>query len=249
MSKWIVSADQNDNSAYCGAVVLFHHAGGAASGYMPYRQYISEHYRLLVVQLPGRESHLSAELCHDGFIAATHILNVLNAQLDNLPVVFFGHSMGAALALQTAALAKKGGQLNLLQLFISSRRPPHIEPFEADLAHATDQQVLDAVLHYGAVPEELLADKDFRDTLTNKIRADYGIANTIHRQTSINMLGDLPITVYGGIADNTVSVAHLYQWSFYSSGAFHCVMLTGDHFYLFDLKNQQIIARALVAVF
>ncbi|KFX03245.1 hypothetical protein KP22_16095 [Pectobacterium betavasculorum] len=246
-NRWLISPDKQVDRCKA-AVILFHHAGGAASAYAGFRHLLPPDIRLWLVQLPGRESHRQGNLCCDGNEAARQILVAIEHEADaRLPLVFYGHSMGAALAMQTAALAQH--TLNITRVCLSSRRPPHLTAFEQDLLLATDQQVLEAVMQYGAVPEMILSDLEMRQSLIDKVRNDYGVARSLHCTRPELLLREVALSVWGGNNDPGVSLLHLCQWSGYSRGAFDCVLFPGDHFFLFDAQNKSLIARKLVQDF
>lgn len=247
INDWLISPDKG--KAHCkAAIVMFHHAGGAASAYAGFRHLLPIDIRLLLVQLPGRESHLREELYSDGKQAARRIVAALKEACDTaLPLVFYGHSMGAALAVQTAMLAQQTH--HIVRVCLSARRPPHLADFEQNLSQATEQQVLDAIMQYGAVPDMILSDQDMRKALIDKVRSDYGIARSLQCADPEPLLRAIPLSVWGGDADPGVSLHHLYQWSGYSRGSFDCGLFPGDHFFLFNAQNKALIARKLVQDF
>lgn len=248
MSDWIISLDLAQEKLFKGAVVFFHHAGGAASNYICYRQRIPSYYRLFMVQLPGRESHLNP-LCYSAEYAASKILIELTELVGQLPVIFFGHSMGASLAWKTAQLAKKQSNLKLIKLVLSARRPPHLKQFEKNLLECDDEQVIRSVCHYGFIDTSMLDDPIFRQDLIAKIRADFSIANSTQQIDKTIHALPLPIMVCGGSLDDTVALSHLSQWSYYTLKQFQCVIFPGDHFYIFDKANQVAISKALLDSF
>ena len=244
MSDWLISPDQQQRPCTA-ALLLFHHAGGAASAYAGFRALLPDSIRLLLVQLPGRETRLTHPYCSDGASAAQQILQATESAIgSDCALVLYGHSMGAVLALQTAVLARQ--RLHIRRVCLSSRRPPHLDQFEPDLRLVPDQEVLAAILQYGAVPQAILAEDELRRDLIERVRHDYSIAQGLACQQPTPLLGDVPITVWGGDRDPGVSLFHLSQWSGYTNGAFDCTLLPGDHFFLFQEPNKSRIASHLM---
>lgn len=249
MDNWIVTLDVNQEQSVTGVVVIFHHAGGAASNYVCYRQSIPSCYRLLICQLPGRESHQRNQLCYSADEAASQILQRLERMNTQLPVIFWGHSMGASLAWKTATLVQQQSDIKLIQLVLSARRPPHVDQFEPNLMTCDDEQVVQAVCHYGLIDPSLLEDAEFRQDLITKVRADFAVANSTQQVGLAITPLPLPITVLGGDLDDTVDLSHLSQWAAYSLKKFKCVLFPGDHFYLFKKNNQAMIGKVLSDAF
>src|SRR3546814_4467064 len=87
----------------------FPHAGGAASSYFAWAGAL-EAVDVLAVQPPGREGRLAEPLIADMTTLLDRLVAAIEPQLDR-PFVFFGHSMGALVAFETAR-DRKSTRLN-----------------------------------------------------------------------------------------------------------------------------------------
>uniref|UniRef100_UPI0034DE7E71 thioesterase II family protein n=1 Tax=Streptomyces flavofungini TaxID=68200 RepID=UPI0034DE7E71 len=82
-------------------LVCFPHAGGSASFYHPLSARFTPRAEVISLQYPGRQDRRKEPCVTDLGTLADLITEQLLA-LDERPTVFFGHSMGAALAFETA---------------------------------------------------------------------------------------------------------------------------------------------------
>ena len=89
-------------------VICFPHAGGSASWFLPVASALTPRADVLSVQYPGRQDRRQEPLVDDIVTLAGQITDVL-AELDERPLLFFGHSMGAVVAFEVSrALAARG---------------------------------------------------------------------------------------------------------------------------------------------
>lgn len=87
-------------------LVYFPHAEGSAGFYRSWGQSLTE-VEVHAVQYPGRADRLDEEPPHDLVRLAADIAEALEPLAD-LPLAFFGHSLGAPIALETARAAAPG---------------------------------------------------------------------------------------------------------------------------------------------
>src|SRR5439155_6078022 len=96
---------------------------GSAVAYRPWSAAASPALEVHAVQYPGRADRIRDPLIADSGQVSRLIAGALMPLLDR-PVAFFGHSMGAVLAYETArVLQSRGTQVR--HLFASGTLPPH----------------------------------------------------------------------------------------------------------------------------
>ncbi|TXC66112.1 thioesterase [Piscinibacter aquaticus] len=106
-------------------LVCFHHAGVGAAVYRPWAVDLPPDVEVCAIELPGRGSRLREAPLDSVARIVSELIPHLQAEVDR-PFAFFGHSMGAVLAYETAvALSAAGGPVPQ-HLFVSGRRPPHV---------------------------------------------------------------------------------------------------------------------------
>src|SRR5436305_687475 len=81
-------------------LVCFPHAGGSASYFHPVSARFSPGVDVEALQYPGRQDR-RAEPCVTDLNELADVVTTEIRALDPLPTVYFGHSMGAALAFET----------------------------------------------------------------------------------------------------------------------------------------------------
>ncbi|MGW7276196.1 thioesterase II family protein [Streptomyces sp. NPDC054864] len=100
-------------------LVCFPHAGGSASFYRAWGQSLTG-MEVHAVQYPGRADRLDEEPSNDLVRLATEIADAL-APLADTPLAFFGHSLGAPVALETAGTLQCRG-IHIEHLYASGSR-------------------------------------------------------------------------------------------------------------------------------
>jgi medium-chain acyl-[acyl-carrier-protein] hydrolase len=177
---------------------VFHHAGGSASSYQ-LAKYFPEDVEVCTVQLPGRENRF-AEPAHTKVdTVVEELLPVIESTVD-LPYAFFGHSMGALIAFETAR------QLDgPRHLFVSAHRAPHL-PDRNPLRHLSDDEFAARL----TATNPVLADPDLREIFLPILRADIELCeNYVHAPATPL---SCPITALGGRDDDLVPAAELAGW-------------------------------------
>lgn len=154
--------------------------------------------------------------------------------LFDRPVAFFGHSMGAVIAFETArVLAARRPPLQ--HLFVSAYRPPSVPDPKPPISHLPDDGlVAETGRRYGGIPAEVLAEPELLALLLPTLRADITALET-HRWVPGELLG-CPITAFGGTEDGTTPAVHLEAWRGMTAGPFRRREFAGGHFYLTEQR-------------
>ncbi|MFI5977261.1 thioesterase II family protein [Streptomyces sp. NPDC051452] len=208
-------------------LVCFPHAGGAASFYRPWAPYTDPATELLAIQYPGRENRFREPLIPTMDPLTSAVAEELLA-LPPLPTVFFGHSMGAAVAYETLLrLDQAGAAAHITRLCVSGRSPDDF----AGPAVRTDDDVVEAVRSLGGTHAEVLDNPDMRELLLPAIRNDYHLIDGYRRRSDAPPLR-VDVHALTGDRDPRVTPEEMAGWSALTSGSFTLTVLAGDHFYL-----------------
>lgn len=105
----------------------FPYAGSGASVFHNWFLPLYDSVDLYALQLPGRESRAAEAPYRDMEEAGGAIADCLaNLFDDDVPYVFFGHSMGALLAYRVACVLRARGRTEPCRLVLSGMAPPHL---------------------------------------------------------------------------------------------------------------------------
>jgi surfactin synthase thioesterase subunit len=201
------------------------HAGGSANFFRSWGELLPE-ADVYGVRYPGRGERIEEPLARD-LVGLARQIAAAAAQLADRPVLLFGHSLGAALALETARALEGLGVLPW-HVFASGARhgaapppdPRYTEP-------ATPQEVARQLVELGGTDPELASDPDFQELV-----APYTLGDTrmFHEYRCMTAPGlHCPITTIAGDADPHACVL---PWRALTEGPTREVSVAGDHFYL-----------------
>jgi medium-chain acyl-[acyl-carrier-protein] hydrolase len=104
----------------------FPYAGGTATVFRNWPQYLPSEIEVCAIQYAGRGSRLTEPLGED-------VVEVMNGVYQDLqpflkkPFAFFGHSMGALVSYELARRLQQEGEPEPFQLFVSGSCAPHVK--------------------------------------------------------------------------------------------------------------------------
>lgn len=216
-------------------LVVFPHAGCGVAFYQHWRDLLPEDVDLFIVLYPGREEAQSMAVWETAQHAIEHCTNSLQSLLGIAPVVFFGHSMGALLALRVAGALQKS-RFTIDTVLSAQRVPSELVILRNE---SQRKEILDSILTFSESNRVLILDEFTRPVVTNLIWQDLHLLGEL----SDGPLPDLQPRIWGGNKDPLVSRAALLQWEKEMPGC--CVQLfSGDHFYF--IKDTATFLRLLL---
>ncbi|MGK9459531.1 MULTISPECIES: thioesterase II family protein [unclassified Streptomyces] len=211
-------------------LVCFPHAGGNARLFHGWASRLPADVELLAVRYPGRQERMD-EPCVETMDELAGRISEALAPLHDLPLVLFGHSMGAAVAYEVALRledpAADGAGPALLLL--SGRSAPHVTRPTA-LHRAADDVLVAGVTRLGTLGGDAYAVPELRELLLPVLRADYRLIETYDRKRPPVLRA--PMVAYLGDRDPGVTRPGVEAWSELTGGGFTVRSFPGDHFYL-----------------
>jgi len=208
-------------------LACFPHAGGGASFFRPWADDLPPGIELLAAQYPGREDRLLEPFAADLGWLADRFVRVLSSA-DDLPLVLFGHSLGAAVAYEVARRMQLGGEGAPALLVVSGRQAP-LDPSRS--VHLMDDDELWAdVAQAGGTTRQVLDSAELRALMIPVLRADYRLSETY--RPAVSPVLTCPILAVNGDNDLDVDLNQLPAWGKLTGAEFHSRIFGGDHFYL-----------------
>ncbi|GAB7045057.1 hypothetical protein JCM9534A_01830 [Catenuloplanes indicus JCM 9534] len=189
------------------------------------------------MQYPGRENRFSEPLIDD----MPRLVDTLMSELPLTagPFVLLGHSMGAAVAYETAQELRRRGLPGPDRLVACARQAPTAH--RPGTVHHGDDEALVAELHrLGGTPPEVLADPYLRRAVLDVVRNDYRLAETYTARPAPPL--DCPVSVFTGDADPECDAADAAGWSAVARTPAEVTVFPGNHFFLFPQRRAVVAA-------
>lgn len=215
-------------------IICFPHAGGAASFFKNWAKNLPS-FELYSVRYPGRAERIDESQPTDLIEIAEAVATIIEP-VAQLPLILFGHSMGAVVALETArSLEKKG--IEIKHLFASgSRNGPLLK--ETMNIEEDNAELCKHLVEMGGTDSEAIKDPLFLELILPSIRAD----GKMFSQYKMNFQPKLQcsITTIYGESDGHADVR---PWQKITSGKFEENSVSGNHFYLISNPPYNLINK------
>lgn len=226
-SHWVVRTKVNAEARL--RLFCFPHAGGSAFTFRNWSDFLPKRVEICAVQLPGRGSRI-----HEPPSTRISALVPMIAQAiigyEDIPMVFFGHSMGAIIAFELARYLRKTRNVNMVHLFVSGRRAPQI-PLDEPMTHnLPEPEFLETLRTLNGTPKEVFENPELLELMIPVLRADFAVCQTYDYVQEPPL--DCPITAFGGLKDDEVTREQLEPWRKQTAASFSLRMLPGDHFFI-----------------
>ncbi|MGW7578747.1 thioesterase II family protein [Streptomyces sp. NPDC054765] len=210
-------------------LVCFPHAGGSASFFRTWPQQFPADWEVSAVRYPGREERIAEPSITSMAELAGRIADGLVPHMTPR-TVFFGHSMGASVAHEVAALLAARGAAGPAALLVSGRAAPH-RLRRIGTGDLGDEELLATVSGLGGPGAEVLQDPDLRDLVLPPIRADYGLLEEYAAGPKAPGV-DIPVVAYFGTDDPGPTPDDVRAWAELTSARCEARAFPGGHFYL-----------------
>lgn len=226
--NWLVRYGTGADPAY--RVVCFPHAGGSASYYPWLRAAVPPEGELVCLQYPGRQER-RREAAIEQFPAMVGAIAAVVGGEPEVPLVFYGHSLGSLIAFETALALQKAGR-PVHGLIVSGRRAPSVRPPNGMEMAEDDKNLVAAMRELGGIDPALLRDPEVLELILPALRADFRLANSYVPEPAATLL--CPVTVLNGHTDPQASAADAGAWRGHTTGGFVFHQVEGGHFFTGD---------------
>lgn len=219
----------------------FPHSGGSVGEYVRWADLLPD-VEVWGVQLPGRGAR-----AEEAPLTRMHeLVDTLVGAVDfGASFAFFGHSLGALVAFETARRLRGLGRTLPGWLFLSAAPAPQLPPRGIPASHLDEDGLLTALEPtYGELAVELREDPELRELILPGLRADLSLVESYQHEAVAPL--DCVMTVTGGSQDD-LTREELEPWRAHTTGAFELHLLPGGHFYLREQKDTllRLLGRAL----
>jgi medium-chain acyl-[acyl-carrier-protein] hydrolase len=220
----------------------FPYAGGGVSIFRAWSDGLPADVEVCPVQLPGRGTRLT----EPPFTRLSPLIQALAEALFPLldkPFAFFGHSLGALVSFELARQLRRqyGVGVQPVHLFVSADRAPQIPNRDPPVHTLPEGEFLVELRRLNGTPSEVLEDEELRQIMLPVLRADFAVYETYVYSTEPPL--NCPLSAFGGLQDQRVSLGDLEAWRDQTSVSFSLRMFPGDHFFL--NTTQPVLLRVL----
>ncbi|WP_424184830.1 thioesterase II family protein [Actinokineospora sp. G85] len=225
-------------------LVCFHHAGGGAGAFSPWLRLAPPDVEIYALRLPGRESRLGEPAHTDPAEAVAEAVQVVRPlAADGVPLAYYGHSMGGALAYEVHQALAAEGAPDPLFLAVGAtpsparqaERPPLLPP-EHD-----DDDLREILRAYAGTPPEVFDNPEFLGLVLGVLEADFALFDRYRPRLPPEPVR-CPVVAFCGADDSVVPPDAVAAWRDSAAGPFEFRELDGGHFFV-ESHADQVLGR------
>ena len=223
--------------AAAGQLILLPHAGGSAHAYRDWAAILPDGFALAAVEYPGNGSRIGEQPIDDpaAMVAGlAGLLTEIQDRLDGRLLIVGGHSLGALLAHEVAAVLQAAGR-PVDGLLLSGSVPAHQRRLVPDLSVLSDDALAATLGADGDIPTEILDDAEARAFYLPLVRQGLAFARRTAEVVAAGSAGREPVhapaVVLGGAADLRCPASALGSWADVVDGPLEVALLPGGHFF------------------
>jgi medium-chain acyl-[acyl-carrier-protein] hydrolase len=222
----------------CGVRLLcLPYAGASVQIFRNWCQWLGPAVEVLLIELPGRGLLVRQPAVERMEALVSALAAAVEPWLDK-PLALFGHGMGGLVAFELGRRLQATGRPLPKHLFVSGQRAPQL-PLSREPSHRlpTDLFIATVQARRGIPPVDL-AGNALADFLLPALRGDFKLVEEYEYRPEPEC--DLPMTIFGGIEDRSVTREDLEAWALLTRQP--CVLrwLPGNHFFVHE--HQRLLA-------
>jgi medium-chain acyl-[acyl-carrier-protein] hydrolase len=222
----------------------FPYAGGSPGMFHRWPAALPDDVELAALRLPGRDRRVNEApfTTWEPMLAAVE--EVLLPLLDR-PFAFFGHSLGASVAWETACRLAAHGHALPVHLLLSGRRAPHKAPRFAPIHDLPRPEFHEQLRVMNRTPAEVLANREVMALIEPMLRADIRLAETW--TPTMQQPLPVPISAFCGSLDPIAPPSDVQEWALHTAVSFSAHTYPGDHFFMHSSEDEllRVLSRIL----
>ncbi|MFZ8201844.1 thioesterase II family protein [Alteromonas portus] len=226
INNWFVKPKLNE----CAKMRLFcfPYAGGNASTYIKWQEYLPNFLELIIVQPPGRANRISEPVIDTMDLLVKKIFTSMLPLLDR-PFVFFGHSLGSRVAYELSKQLQLYNQPLPKCLITSASAAAHLPRTKSRIWELDDDKFKMELKNLGGTSLDFFEYPELVDLLLPMIKADFKISE---QYQSDSVLLELPIYALAGEHDTLITNDEILAWNELTTAEFKMYTVQGGHFFI-----------------
>ena len=242
LEKWVVRTKILENPRK--RMFCFPYFAGGASVYNPWQNYFGDDIEVCPVQFPGREERTGEPVIDDVTVLVKEIAGIIRPLIENVPFVFYGHSMGALIAFELEKYIEKEYGLTAEHLIAGGWKAPQVgNPFSV-LEKVTIDEIYDPknthliVEHMRSlgIPGEVLSNNTLIQEMLPALQADIVMGKRYKNGGTTRVRS--PITAIAGDIDSVFGKDQLRPWKDKTEKTFHLKTIEGGHLFVRDNRER-----------
>jgi medium-chain acyl-[acyl-carrier-protein] hydrolase len=236
--RWVYRTEQAQPAL---RLFTFAYAGGSAGLFDRWQDDLAGVAEVCAVELPGRRARYREPLVTDVPALVERIAAGV-APLVDVPYALFGHSFGALLAFEVARSLHRRGLPGPRALLASAAHAPHRLRIRRRLSDLPDEQFVDEIVAFGALPADLRDDPEILGQYVPIVRADFVLYESYRYEPGPPGEGDTPLAVplflYGARDDGQVDQDLLLAWGELFDDVRSLELFEGGHFFCHERRAE-----------
>jgi medium-chain acyl-[acyl-carrier-protein] hydrolase len=235
---WFPKAGTNPRAKL--RLFCFPYAGGSGVIFQKWQRSFPAEVEVVPAHLPMRAPRLLEPpfLRMEPLVKA--LAEVIQPYLD-LPYVFFGHSMGAAISFELTRALRRLSSRAPEHLFVAGRRAPQVPDDDPPLYNLPEKELLVEIQRLSGTPKEVIENQELMQLVLPLLRSDFELIDTYEYKEEAPL--ECPISAYGGLQDLDVAREQIEAWRDQTISTFRFRMFPGDHFFI--NSEQSFVLRIL----
>ncbi len=212
----------------------FPYAGGSSLVFRTWAESLPKNIEICPVELPGRGIQMKSSPFTRMEALVNAIAPIFLPYLDK-PFAFFGHSMGGLVSFELARHLRKEYAKKPIRLFVSASRAPQIPSPKPPIHALPEAEFFQELRRLNGTPASVLENTELMQILAPILRADFAVLETYVYTQKPSF--EFPITAFGGLEDQEVTLQELGGWREQTQNSFQLQLFSGDHFFIHSAQS------------